>query len=95
MIAAAVSVLSEPVVFGTSISEVLQDAALASLVATAFRHFNCHVNSPRFCWRFGHPVPGTSFRACHAHHHERSTDGKVTVEHINQASRRAAAERKD
>jgi hypothetical protein len=86
------SFLSEPIVFGTSVSEVLQDVGLATLVGTAFKHFNCHVNSPHFCWRFGHPVydnsgGGTSFRACHLHHDERSDDGKVTAQHIKDAAR--------
>jgi hypothetical protein len=80
------SLLSTPVVFGTSISEVLQDAGLGAIVWTGFKHFNCHVNSPKFCWRWGHGVPGTGFRACHKHTDERSSSGKVTAEHIQQAA---------
>lgn len=79
------ALLSQPVVFGTSISEILQDATLLVFVSAVFKHFNCHVNSPRFCWRWGHIVPGTSFRACHRHHHERPSSGEVSAEHIEKA----------
>ena len=41
-------------------------------IVTLFRHFNCHVNSPRFCLRYGHPVVGTSYRACNKHHPHRT-----------------------
>jgi hypothetical protein len=61
------------------------EIALFGILITGFRHFNCHVNSPHFCWRFGHPVVGTSFRACKRHHPGRESSGKVTAEHINHA----------
>lgn len=82
------SFLSHPIVFGTSISEVLQDAALISIIWAAFKHFNCHVNEPKFCWRWGHAVHGTSFRACHKHDDERPDDGRITAHHIMQARKK-------
>lgn len=68
----------------------------AGVFVTAFKHFNCHVNSPRFCWRFGHPVVtdsggATTFRACHKHNEHREDDGTVTAGHI----RAAQSERSD
>lgn len=64
----------------TSWVELLTIITLVAFLATAFKHFNCHVNAPHFCWRFGHPVVGTSFRACHKHHPKR--EKKVTAEDI-------------
>lgn len=76
----AASFVSQPDVFVTSYVEILSAAILVSLAVTAFRHFNCHVNSPHFCWRFGHPVEGTHYRACRRHHPTRPH--KITAEHI-------------
>jgi hypothetical protein len=76
----ATSFVSQPDVFVTSYVEILSVAILVSLAVTAFRHFNCHVNSPHFCWRFGHPVEGTHYRACRKHHPTRPA--KITAEHI-------------
>ena len=76
----ATSFISQPDVLVTSYVEILSVAVLVSLAITAFRHFNCHVNSPHFCWRFGHPVEGTHYRACRRHHPTRPR--KVTAEHI-------------
>lgn len=66
---------------------VVTTLGFAGILVTAFRHFNCHVNSPSFCWRFGHPVEGTSFRACKAHHPSqfRQPHGKVSADHIEEA----------
>jgi len=76
----ATDFISEPDVLVTSYVEILSAAILVSLGVTAFKHFNCHVNSPHFCWRFGHPVEGTHYRACRRHHPTRPR--KITAEHI-------------
>jgi hypothetical protein len=76
----ATQFISRPDVVVTSWIEVLSVTVLISLAVAAFRHFNCHVNSPHFCWRFGHPVEGTHYRACAKHHPKRPR--KVTAEHI-------------
>ncbi len=63
------------------------DIFILTGIGIALRHFNCHVNKPRFCWRWGHPVPGTSFRACKKHHPSqyRQPHGQVTAQHISDA----------
>ena len=68
-----------------TLAVMITSLGFVGVLVTAFKHFNCHVNSPYFCWRFGHAVPGTSFRACHAHHPDRETGGEVTAAHIHQA----------
>jgi L-aminopeptidase/D-esterase-like protein len=47
--------------FGSDITEF---AILFSLIHV-FRHANCHT---KHCLRFGKPVDGTPYRACHKHH---------------------------
>jgi len=79
----ALQFFSQPEVIVTSWVEILTLSVLISLAVTAFRHFNCHVNSPHFCWRFGHQVEGTHYRACTKHHPKRPR--KITAEHIAQA----------
>ena len=76
----AIQFISQPEVLVTSWVEILSATVLVSLAITAFRHFNCHVNSPHFCWRFGHPVEGTHYRACTKHHPNRPR--RITAEHI-------------
>lgn len=61
-------------------SDVGEVAILGGMVAFWRRH-SCHVDSPRFCWRWGaHPVEGTPFRACKRHHP--AVPDKVTAAHI-------------
>jgi hypothetical protein len=79
----ATQIISQPDVLVTSWVEILSITILVSLGVAAFKHFNCHVNSPRFCWRFGHPVEGTHYRACSKHHPKRPH--KITAEHIARA----------
>ena len=83
----ALHFFSQPEVIVTSWVEILTVSVLISLAVTAFRHFNCHVNSPHFCWRFGHQVEGTHFRACTKHHPKRPR--KITAEFIGQAHKDA------
>jgi hypothetical protein len=67
------------------------ELTMLAILATLFRHLNCHVNTPHFCLRFGHPVAGTSFRACKKHHPHRESDGTVTAAHISDALTQAQA----
>jgi hypothetical protein len=76
----ATQLISRPDVLVTSWIEILSITVLVSLAFAAFRHFNCHVNSPHFCWRFGHPVEGTHYRACTKHHPTRPRE--ITAKHI-------------
>lgn len=73
------SLLSTPVVFGTSLSEVLQDAGLITLIAGAYRHIECRQDG---CHRLGRFTHG-HLRLCAVHHPLVPSDGKVTAEHIN------------
>ena len=70
--------------FWSGIGSDFSELAMLGILITMFRHFNCHVSSPHFCWRFGHPVPGTSYRACWKHHPVRKSDenGKVSAQNI-------------
>jgi hypothetical protein len=72
--------LSAPVVFGTSISEVLQDAGLITLIVGAYRHLECHKDG---CHRLGRFTHG-HLKLCARHHPLVPSDGRVTAEHINQ-----------
>lgn len=85
----ATQFISQPDVLVTSWLEILSITVLLSLAFAAFKHFNCHVNSPHFCWRFGHPVEGTHYRACGAHHPKRPR--RITAEHIASAHHDASA----
>ncbi len=60
------------------------DVFLVTGISLGLRHVNCHVKG---CWRWGHLVHGTSYRACNKHHPMRPSDGKITAEHIAQAKR--------
>lgn len=57
---------------------------LSTLIAGAFRHFNCHVNG---CPRIGrYPVAGGHFKVCRVHHPDEAVrDGNVSRHHILQA----------
>lgn len=70
--------------FWSGLGSDFSELALFGILITMFRHVNCHVSSPHFCWRFGHPVNGTSYRACHKHHPTRISNdsGKVTAADI-------------
>jgi len=65
--------------FGSDLGEL---ALLGGVISIA-RHGNCHV---RGCLRFGKPVAGTPYRACHTHHpdHEGSARN-VSLETIVKA----------
>jgi hypothetical protein len=79
------SLLSQPVVFGTSLSEVLQDATLLALLGGAihatigvYRRNVCHQVK---CHRLGRFFYG-HYRLCHVHHPNVPSDGKITAVHI-------------
>lgn len=64
------------------------ELALLGAAGAFWRKHTCHVESPRFCWRWGaHPVAGTPFRACKRHHPE--VPARVSAEHIHAAHRDA------
>lgn len=75
---------------GSDFGEIL----LLGIFITMYRHFVCHVNAPHYCFRFGHPVPSTSFRACKRHHpsKHRQPKGQITSAHIQDAYKEARDE---
>jgi hypothetical protein len=63
--------------FGSDIGEV----AILGGMFEFYRRHTCHVDHPRFCWRWGaHHVPGTPYRTCRKHHP--TVPNKVTADHI-------------
>jgi hypothetical protein len=69
--------------FGSDISEI----ALLGAMFGVLRHSNCHAER---CWRFGKPVDGTAYRACHKHHPAHLGDKRnVPLEVIRDAHREA------
>lgn len=66
--------------FGSDVGEL---ALLGTMVAFWRKH-TCHVESPRFCWRWGaHPVEGTPYKTCAKHHPE--IRAKITHDEIREA----------
>ncbi len=66
--------------FGGDLGEVVLIGGLVQL----YRSHTCHVDHPRFCWRFGaHPVAGTPYKVCRRHHP--AIPDKVSAEHIADA----------
>lgn len=61
-------------------SDIGEFALLGGAFALYKRH-TCHVNSPRFCWRPGvHLVGTTGFRTCRKHHP--TIPDRISAEHI-------------
>lgn len=76
--------------FWSGFGSCLGEFALLGGAVTAYKHFTCHVNHPRFCWRPGvHPVGLTGFRTCRRHHP--TVPDQITAEHIAQAHAEQAA----
>lgn len=66
--------------FGSCLAEFSIPVGLVAF----YRRHSCHVDSPRYCWRWGaHRVEGTPYRACKKHHP--AVPDKVTAEHIRAA----------
>ncbi len=71
---------SQPVVYSTSLVEVLTVVGLVSLVAGLYRHVECHQQG---CHRFGR-FPHGHFHLCAHHHPKVPSDGKIRAEHIKE-----------
>lgn len=65
------------------------DIVIFGAIGGALYHANCHKKG---CWRFGKPVGGTPYRACHKHHpaHE-GTSRNVDLDTIHRAHLEAQA----
>jgi hypothetical protein len=72
------ALLSHPVVFGTSISEVLMDVTLIGLAGGLYRHVECHQAGCRRLGRFRHG----HYKLCAKHHPDVPSDGHITADHI-------------
>lgn len=73
--------------FWSGFGSCLNEFSIPVAVVVFWYHHTCTVNSPRFCWRLGHPVVGTALRACRKHHP--AVPKRVTAEHVAQAHRDA------
>lgn len=63
--------------FGSDIGQITLVGALAAF----YRRHTCHVDTPRYCWRWAaHPVAGTPYRACKKHHPQ--VPDKISAAHI-------------
>jgi hypothetical protein len=66
----------------------LGNFTLIGALVAFWRKHSCHVDYPKFCWRWGaHPVPGTAFKTCRRHHP--TVPDRVTADHIADAHRDA------
>ncbi len=72
------SFVSEPVVWGTSLIEVIAVVALLPTAAAILNHLICHQKG---CYRPGRFTHG-HFKLCARHHPNVPSDGKITAEHI-------------
>jgi hypothetical protein len=69
---------------GSSISEWITILVTVSLVMWRVRkRCECHVESPKNCHHWGHPVEGTGHRACRKHHPHAETPGSITEADIH------------
>lgn len=62
------------------------DVTIFAGLAFFLRSRNCHVKG---CWRHGHEVPGTPYRACRRHNPAMHDDPDTTVQHIADAHAQA------
>lgn len=70
--------LSQPVVYGTSIIEVVAVIALIPTLGMIIGHLICHQQG---CFRLGR-FPHGPYKLCHVHHPNVPSDGKITPAHI-------------
>lgn len=70
--------LSQPVVYGTSIIEVVAVIALVPTLGMIVGHLICHQQG---CFRLGR-FPHGHYKLCHVHHPNVPSDGKITQAHI-------------
>lgn len=73
------SLLSSPIVLGTSVAELVGLLALIPLVVMFYRNIECHHEG---CHRIGR-FPHGHLRLCHKHHPLVPNDGKITPKQIN------------
>lgn len=73
------SVLSNPVVWGTSIAELVAIVALVPTLGAIMGHLICHQSG---CYRLGRFTHG-QYKLCRVHHPDVPSDGRITAAHIN------------
>ncbi len=65
---------------------IVEKVILGLLVYVVWRrirkHYECDVEAPENCHDWGHVVPGTGHRACHAHHPHAEGRGAITADDI-------------
>jgi hypothetical protein len=71
---------SQPVVWSTSLVELLTLTSIVALVAGAYRHIECHHTR---CHRFGR-FPHGQYKLCRVHHPHVPTTGQIDGARINE-----------
>ena len=74
------SFFSHPVVWSTSLIEVLTIASIVGIAAAAYRKIECHQSGCHRLGRFSHG----HYKLCHIHHPKVPSNGKVTQKHIKE-----------
>ena len=69
---------SQPVVWTTSLIELLTLTTVLAFVGGAYRHIECHHTG---CHRIGR-FPHGHWKLCRVHHPDVPTKGKITDDHI-------------
>jgi hypothetical protein len=75
------SFFSQPVVWSTSLIELLTLLSLVTLAIGAYRHVECHHSG---CHRLGR-FPHGQYKLCRIHHPNVPTAGPIDRSHIEQA----------
>jgi hypothetical protein len=73
---------SQPVVWSTSLVELLTLTSIVAFVAGAYRHIECHHSG---CHRFGR-FPHGHYKLCRVHHPQVPTTGQIDQARIDEAA---------
>ena len=79
---------SQPVVWSTSLVELLTLTSIVALVAGAYRHLECHHSG---CHRLGR-FPHGQYKLCRVHHPQVPTTGRIDQARIDEVSPTIRAE---
>lgn len=75
------SFFSQPVVWSTSLIELLTIVGVFAFLGGAYRHIECNQEG---CHRLGRFRKG-HLKLCHVHHPDVPSDGKINQSHIEKA----------
>ncbi len=81
--------LSHPVVWSTSLIELLTLLSVVALASGAYRHVECHHSG---CHRFGR-FPHGPYKLCRLHHPHIPSTGRIDMDRIREVAPTTGAER--